>query len=99
MENKLTAVEWLIDQLERHKNGDNQWFSEVATKNHALRMEKEQIMKAYERHYPYSGRSVAAELYYNKTYGSQAPQRLNEANGEENDNRASDREAITDARI
>ena len=38
--------------------------------NIAKQMHKEQIMKAIEMYYPHSGRTRAAEKYYNETYGN-----------------------------
>ncbi len=43
---KQTAVEWLINELDKYDKGVSEFFSDVAIKNHALRIEKEQIMKA-----------------------------------------------------
>lgn len=43
-----------------------------------LEVEKEQITKAYNSAIPFK----FGEEYYNETYGSQAPQRLEEANEE-----------------
>ena len=45
-EMKQTAVEWLINELDKYNKGVSDFFSDVAIKNHALRIEKEQIMKA-----------------------------------------------------
>ena len=77
MENKQTAVEWLLDQLEKHNDGDNQWFSKAATKNRALRMEKEQIINANDSGFEDGvmftqiGTPIydTPEQYYNDTYG------------------------------
>jgi hypothetical protein len=37
-----TAVEWLIDELEKYEKGTSEYFSIPAIQNHARRMEKEQ---------------------------------------------------------
>ena len=72
MEKKKTAVEWLIDQFEKHENGQIDWMSRSATKSQALQMEKEQIRDAwtdgcigelYELNAYFS-----SGKYYNKTY-------------------------------
>ena len=62
MENKQTAVEWLADKMVVSGFIIPQTFVEQAKQ-----MEKEQIMKAIERYYPYYG-VKAAEQYYNETY-------------------------------
>ena len=80
MGNKQTAVEWLLDQLEKHNDGDNQWFSKAATKNRALRMEKEQIIDSYE----YGncdwefGIYMKGEQYYNEKYANDTTKGLSE---------------------
>jgi len=42
-----TAVGWLIDQFEKHENGQIDWMSRSATKSQALQMEKEHLMMAF----------------------------------------------------
>jgi hypothetical protein len=42
-----TAVEWLYQELEKHEENESEYFSKVAIYNHAIRMEKEQIINAY----------------------------------------------------
>ena len=71
---KQTAVEWLIDQFEKHENGQIDWMSRSATKSEALQMEKEQIKEAYkdgsrdlEIQYSDVG-EINSEQYYNETY-------------------------------
>ncbi len=63
MENKQTAVEWLVDNLHflivQHKGMQFEMMVEKAKA-----MEKEQIMDAYN-----NGENRSAELYYNETYG------------------------------
>ena len=74
--NKQTAVEWLIDELSKFEKGESEYFSTTIIKNKAIRMEKQQIMKAY-------GQGIAdeageildatkdAQQYYNETYKSE----------------------------
>jgi hypothetical protein len=63
--NKLSAVNWLINQLHKKQNGD---FSDISYNQmfeQAKQMEKEQIMEA---HYaPKYG--CFNEQYYEQTYG------------------------------
>lgn len=35
------AVDWLIDELEKHEKGISEYFSLTAIKNHARRMEEQ----------------------------------------------------------
>ena len=62
---KQTAVQWLIDEInEKH------FFLFSKLGEQALKIEKEQIMKAFNKSFelrdkPYS----TAEKYYNETYG------------------------------
>lgn len=58
MENKQTAVEWLVKQY-RQKNKIDYFDIEQAKEK-----EKQQIMDAYN-----NGENRSAELYYNETYG------------------------------
>ena len=76
MEKKKTAVEWLIDQFEKHENGQIDWMSRSATKSQALQMEKEQIRDAwtdgcigelYELNAYFS-----SGKYYNETYNKES---------------------------
>ena len=73
---KQTAVEWLIDQFEKHENGQIDWMSRSATKSQALQMEKEQIRDAwtdgcigelYELNAYFS-----SGKYYNETYNKES---------------------------
>jgi hypothetical protein len=67
---KKTAVEWLIDQFEKHENGQIDWMSRSATKSEALQMEKEQIIEAAKScNYIGGATNIEAEQYYNETYG------------------------------
>ena len=70
MENKQTAVEWLVANLHylivQHKGMQFEMMVEKAKA-----MEKEQIMNAYEFGVgdAYNYTSEEAELFYNETYG------------------------------
>ena len=90
MENKQTAVEWLVEQYANENYG-------IEVYEQAKAMEKEQIIDARVSGFASSAegwngeipcmkwsemvRETKCEEYYNETYGSQAPQRLNQANG------------------
>ena len=70
---KPTAVEWLIDQFEKHENGQIDWMSRSATKSEALQMEKEQMIEFANSFYDecgmqYGGLEKSAEQYYNETF-------------------------------
>jgi hypothetical protein len=70
---KQTAVEWLIDQFEKHENGQIDWMSRSATKSEALQMEKEQMIEFANSFYDecgmqYGGLEKSAEEYYNEKY-------------------------------
>ena len=67
MSNKQTAVDWLFHKLWDTPKDKFNWY---AILKKAEEMEKEQIMKAIEMYYPHSGRTRAAEKYYNETYGN-----------------------------
>jgi len=64
MKTKLTAVEWLVDELKNEEGID---FIPTSIFNQALAMEKKQIIDAF-----YEGcfdtNSWRDELYYNETY-------------------------------
>jgi hypothetical protein len=88
MKDKQTAVEWLKNKLfELEIKIDSKAYEEAFfIFEQAKQIEKEQIMNAYrvgkvEIKMPNEFNTIA-EDYYNETYGSQAPQRLEEANGE-----------------
>ena len=72
MEARQTAVQWLKDKLfELEIKIDSKTHEEAFfIFEEAKAMEKEQIMKAIEMYYPHSGRTRAAEKYYNETYGN-----------------------------
>jgi hypothetical protein len=66
-----TAVEWYIDELEKYEKGTSEYFSIPAIQNHARRMEKERIIKAWKAG---DGKydKVAdklSEQYYEQTFG------------------------------
>ena len=74
MEQKQTAVEWLIDELSKFEKGESEYFSTTIIKNKAIRMEKQQIMElkfqtliAYG--VPLEKAIMFSEQYYNKEYG------------------------------
>jgi hypothetical protein len=62
IENKQTAVEWLIEQI------DDIYLHSIYGKEfeQAKEMEKQQIMDAYN-----NGDNRSAELYYNETFKSE----------------------------
>jgi hypothetical protein len=63
---KETAVEWL---LKRFEDGDMYNVEDVQfIKHQALAMEKEQIIKAYDKGEFNQGCNGDAEQYYNETY-------------------------------
>lgn len=68
-----TAVEWLINELDKYNKGVSDFFSDVAIKNHAKRMEKEQIIEAFGSARKYIHTTVFeyedAEQYYNEIMG------------------------------
>jgi hypothetical protein len=68
MKDKQTAIDWILKEInERGGFIFTIHYEEVFAQ--AKQMEKEQIMNAIERYYPYSGRKIAAEKYYNENYG------------------------------
>lgn len=67
-----TAVEWLLCELVKFHNGESEYFSDVAIKNHATRMQKEQMIHAWKDGNAiefYDETDTMANNYYNKTYG------------------------------
>ena len=64
MENKQTAVEWLVNELKN--NGLDYIDYAKETIDQAKAMEKQQIMDAYN-----NGEDRSAELYYNETFKSE----------------------------
>ena len=90
MENKQTAVKWLQDKLfELEIKIDSKTYEDAFfIFEQAKAMEKEQLIKANDAGaimvyaLPFNAPFKKGEEYYNETYGSQAPQRLSEADGE-----------------
>lgn len=70
---KQTAVEWLMCELVKFANGESEYFSDVAIKNHATRMHKEEIKESFDSARKYIHTTVFeyedAEQYYEKKYG------------------------------
>lgn len=75
MENKQTAVEWLVEQIKSDQNqkalSANEWMQVI---ERAKEMEKEQIKDAHyegqcNNHEGYP--KFISEQYYNETYGKQ----------------------------
>ena len=69
MENKQTAVEWLVSQLNK------QGFSQVVTDDEiqqAKEMEKQHVMEFLEEYdsYIFRGGNTSEEEYYNYIYGN-----------------------------
>ena len=63
MENKQTAVDWLVEQYANENYG-------IEVYEQAKAMEKEQIMKAYkDNNYARYVHDLEIEQYYNETYG------------------------------
>jgi hypothetical protein len=68
--NNMTAVEWLKEKMKKHYeefgglNYSEYWNEEF---KQALEMEKQQIMKAYDKGYD-DFNVYEAEKYYNETY-------------------------------
>jgi hypothetical protein len=95
MENK-TAVEWIEDELSKLNSAviyaeitqEEYHKQRVGLWEKAKQIEKEQIIKANDDGalmayaLPFNAPFKKGEEYYNETYGSQAPQRLKEANEE-----------------
>lgn len=91
METKQTAVELLAiliysdcqfgGTLDNRISIDTNYLEEIIEQ--AKAMEKEQIKSDFHNSVVAMamGRIMTPEQYYNETYGSQAPQRLSQANG------------------
>jgi hypothetical protein len=87
MKDKETAIDWILKEInERGGFIFTIHYEEVFAQ--AKQMEKEQIIKANDDGalmayaLPFNAPFKKGEEYYNETYGSQAPQRLEEANEE-----------------
>lgn len=71
MENKQTAVEWLVEQIKSDQNqkalSASEWIQVI---EQAKEMEKEQIVDAhYQGYRNFIDTTEISEQYYNKTYG------------------------------
>ena len=70
---KQTAVEWLLEQIFKHNNlvkGDGWFYVKPDIIEQAKAMEKEQIIDAWiATDNEYGIPKMAAEEYYNETYG------------------------------
>ena len=66
---KLTAVEWLVEQLAPSVSLQQKYIDELLEQ--AKQMEKEQIIDAYDKGEFNQGCNEDAEQYYNKTYKSE----------------------------
>ncbi len=62
-ERKMTAVQWLVYQLNLSSDG---WMGDLISQ--AKQMEKEQIIKAYENT---NSMAMYGEQYYNETFKSE----------------------------
>ncbi len=71
MENKLTAVEWLEDNLNFEPYDEEEFISNDKIWEQAKQMEKEQIEKAFQHSIlaMVVGKVLSPEEYYNETYG------------------------------
>jgi len=78
MENKQTAVEWLIKEIKNFDSGRSQYYNKAAIYDHAYRMEKEQMIDFIDNYINNCcyvtkigdiGCNKTAEQYYNETYG------------------------------
>lgn len=68
MNKQQTAVEWLVDQLEKWELYSKISFQCLKEIEQAKEMEKEQIENAYDDAIM-KGRQEDGEQYYNETYG------------------------------
>jgi hypothetical protein len=88
MENNQRALDWLEDNLIGNPHSEEDFKHNIMIWGQAKQMEKEQIVKANDDGalmayaLPFNAPFKKGEEYYNETYGSQAPQRLEEANEE-----------------
>jgi hypothetical protein len=88
MKDKKTAIEWLEDNLNFEPYDEEDFINNNKIWEQAKQMEKEQIIGAHNDGalmayaLPFNAPFKKGEEYYNETYGSQAPQRLEKANGE-----------------
>ena len=75
---KQTAVQWLIDNLEKYEDYAKISWRCLGEIEIALEMEKQQIIDAFEL-----WRTGSGEQYYNETYGSKGSDEHHEDNLEE----------------
>ena len=69
MENKLTAVGWLVNKLMKESTGYISLDALTSYTEQALEMEKEQMIDAFMGYETYSDENLElAEEYYNETY-------------------------------
>jgi hypothetical protein len=62
-----TAVEWLMEELQKHGSGAVRTFGDLFEQ--AKEMEKQQIVKAYNESFVLRDKPYAtAEKYYNETF-------------------------------
>jgi hypothetical protein len=73
MENKLTAIEWLRDNLNFEPYDEEEFISNNKIWEQAKQMEKEQIISAFIDGEHQQGFELEAEQYYNETYGTNLP--------------------------
>jgi hypothetical protein len=73
MENKQTAVEFLVEQITKHTWYDEEGFGHVSVSildiEQAKQIEKEQICNAYRVGWINYSPKTDSEQYYNETYG------------------------------
>ena len=67
MEKKQTAVDWLVNRIENGDYTPNEWPEVI---EQAKEMEKEQIVNAWKAT-DNELQKIAAEQYYNETYGKE----------------------------
>ena len=67
---KETAIDWLIDQLEKYELYSKISFQCLKEIDQAKEMEKEQIIHAYNQSWHFRDKPYeTAEKYYNETFG------------------------------
>ena len=65
METKLTAVQWLLENLNFEPYDEEEFISNAKMWEQAEAMEKEQIAEAFNNSYWF----IDGQQYYEKTYG------------------------------
>jgi hypothetical protein len=70
-----TAIEWYYNEMVKFEKGNSEFFSSAGIYNHAFRMEKEQIIDAYNHNMTGFDKLEQEEIglnwaedYYNQTY-------------------------------